>query len=432
MKQICILGGGLTGLAAARELERFGHQPRVLEKENAPGGLCRSLAQDGFVFDFTGHLFHASRAETRAYIEELGLWEQMERHERRAAVWIEGQTTPYPIQINTWGLSSRIRRDCLLGFIRAWGASPPEAEDFRQWVLDRFGEGLAQHFFFPYNEKLYRISPEDLSLDWVGRYVPKPDLEEVVDGALGIHAGGAGYNAHFHYPRSGGISLLPDSLAEGCSGLELGREVVGVHLKEKWLETASGERIHCDRIISTMGLPGFVDLLLDRLPGEIEAARQALRWIRVLNVALGVEGPAPTDQHWLYFPAPNLPFYRVGFPSNHGSVAPEGCHTVSIEISLDPGEGPVEAIAEQAEEALERIGFLSRGLLRTRILSSIDPAYVVFDHHRADALRVLFSFFKRHGVVLSGRWAEWKYSAMEDAIFDGRAAARHILGSPGA
>ncbi len=33
-----------------------------------------------------------------------------------------------------------------------------------------------------------------------------------------------------------------------------------------------------------------------------------------------------------------------------------------------------------------------------------------------------------HGVVFSGRWAEWKYSAMEDAVLDGTAAARRLLG----
>ena len=95
-----------------------------------------------------------------------------------AAVVVGDRVTPYPIQIHTWGLPPRIRRDCLLGFIRAWAAPEGEqAGDFRAWVLERFGEGLAEHFFFPYNRKLYRAEPEELGLDWVGRYVPKPGLE---------------------------------------------------------------------------------------------------------------------------------------------------------------------------------------------------------------------------------------------------------------
>lgn len=431
MKPVCVLGAGMTGLAAARELEAAGAPVRLFEREDVPGGVCGSLCEAGFTFDATGHLFHASRPETEAYLEDLGLWEKMVRHERRAAVWIDRHQTPYPIQINTWGLAPETRRDCLLGFIRAWAAGGGEPENFRQWVLDRFGEGLAKHFFFPYNEKLYRIGCEDLSLDWVGRYVPRPDLEEVVDGALGLHRGGAGYNAHFHYPREGGIRLLPDTMASRCRSLELGAEVRAIHLGQKWLELGSGERVEYSALIATNGLPAICDLLLDELPKEIAAARRALRWIRVLNVALGVEGEAPTDQHWLYFPDPELPFYRVGFPSNHGRLAPEGCHTVSIEVSMDPGSGEVEKEALAAEEALADIGLLQPGRIRSRVIQLIDPAYVVYDHHRREALEQLLPWLRRHNLFPSGRWAEWKYSAMEDAIADGRKSASAVLELPG-
>jgi len=427
MKPVCILGAGLTGLAAAHELEKAGCAVRLLEKAELPGGVCGSISQDGYVFDATGHLFHASQPETEAYIAELGLWEKMERHDRRAAVRIDRHQTPYPIQINTWGLSPEVRRDCLLGFIRAWASGDSNPENFRAWVLDRFGEGLARHFFLPYNEKLYRIPCEDLSLDWVDRYVPKPDLEEVVDGALGLHAGGAGYNAHFHYPMEGGIRLLAETMASRCRSLELEAEVRAIHLEEGWLELNSGERVEYSQLIATAGLPAICDLLLDTLPAEISEARRALRWVGVLNVALGVEGEAPSDQHWLYFPSPALPFYRVGFPSNHGRLAPSGCHTVSIEVSVDPGALEVEGLAVEAEKALAEIGMLDPARVRTRLVQIIDPAYVVYDHQRRGALQRLIPYFKAHRLLLSGRWAEWKYSAMEDAIFDGRKAAGQVL-----
>ena len=85
-------------------------------------------------------------------------------------------------------------------------------------MLERFGDGFARHFFVPYNRKLFRARAEELSLDWVGRYVPQPTLEDVIDGALGLHERPVGYNATFRYPRSGGIRLLPDAVASGCPG----------------------------------------------------------------------------------------------------------------------------------------------------------------------------------------------------------------------
>jgi protoporphyrinogen oxidase len=292
--------------------------------------------------------------------------------------------------------------------------------------LNRFGEGLGEHFFFPYNSKLYRALPEDLSLDWVGRYVPKPKIEDVVNGAFGLYRDPVGYNAVFRYPRRGGIRLLPDLVAEHTPGLELGREVTGVHLGEGWVELADGERLPWRRMLSTISLPTLIDCLADDLPDEVRAARAALRWVRCLNLALGVEGDAPSPEHWLYFPDPALPFYRVGFPSNHGQLAPPGHHTVSIEVSLDPGEGDVAELAKVTENAVAAAGLVDRSAVRVRRVTVLDPAYVVFDHPRREAVAVLRRFLRERGVILAGRWAEWKYSAMEDAVLDGMRAARSL------
>ena len=422
-----IIGGGLTGLVAGERLQRAGVPTTVFEREAEPGGACRSIQADGFVFDYTGHLLHVAQPETEAYLDELGVWQGLTVHRRRAAIVIGGRPTPYPVQINTHGLAPEVRRDCLLGFVRAWAdTGGDEALNFREWVLERFGEGLARHFFFPYNSKLYRAEPEELSLDWVGRYVPKPKLEEVVDGALGLHDTEVGYNATFRYPRRGGIRLLPDAVAERVGSLQLEREVTRVHLGERWLELATGERVVWRHLLSTISLPALMDCIIDELPEEVTDARRSLRWVRVLNLALGVAGEPPSREHWLYFPDPALPFYRVGFPSNHGELAPEGHHTVSVELSLDPDAGDVDELAEAAERALVDARLLDPGAVRVRRVTVVDPAYVVFDHNRRAAVASLRRFLRDRGVVLAGRWAEWKYSAMEDAILDGMRAARNL------
>jgi protoporphyrinogen oxidase len=429
MMAIAIIGGGLTGLVAAECLESSGVPVRLFEREKEAGGACRSLEVDGFTFDYTGHLLHLARPETEQYLTRVGAWDQLEVHQRRAAISIDGYTTPYPVQINTHGLSPQVRRDCLLGFVRAW-ADTTEAEpaDFREWVLERFGEGFGRHFFFPYNSKLYRAEPEELSLDWVGRYVPKPKIEDVVNGAFGLHDAEVGYNATFRYPRRGGIRLLPDAVAGRVRCLELEREVTRINLGDRWIETGNGERVSWQRLLATTSLPAVIDSLADPLPEDVAAARCALRWVRVMNLALGVEGHAPSDEHWLYFPNPELPFYRVGFPSNHGDLAPAGHHTVSVEISLDPESGDVDALAAVADAALQNLGLVDPAAVRVRRVTVLDPAYVVFDHGRRQAVATLRRFLSRHGVALAGRWAEWKYSAMEDAILDGMRAAK-MLGS---
>ena len=61
-----------------------------------------------------------------------------------------------------------------------------EEKTFEDWVHKYFGTGLAKHFFIPYNTKLYGESLSNLTPEWCERYVPKPNLEETIDGVLKI------------------------------------------------------------------------------------------------------------------------------------------------------------------------------------------------------------------------------------------------------
>ena len=52
---IVILGAGLAGLSTAYHL-KYGYT--LFEKELEPGGLARSIYQDGYIFDYDGHLLY--------------------------------------------------------------------------------------------------------------------------------------------------------------------------------------------------------------------------------------------------------------------------------------------------------------------------------------------------------------------------------------
>ena len=77
----------------------------MLERETEVGGLCRSIREDGWTFDFTRHLMHLRDADVRRWVLELlpeGGWAQLHR-----SAWIHSHDalTPYPFQANTAGLS---------------------------------------------------------------------------------------------------------------------------------------------------------------------------------------------------------------------------------------------------------------------------------------------------------------------------------------
>lgn len=430
MRRVVVLGAGLTGLSAAYHLARRGVAAEVIEKEEVVGGACRTLEVAGFAFDLTGHLLHLARPESWALLDELGVTKSLRRHRRRAGVVLAGRVTPYPLQIHTYRLPAAVRRDCLLGFVEALLAKPgAEGQEgsFARWVLDRFGHGFAQHFFFPYNRKLFCCEPEELTTEWVGRYVPRPGLVEVIEGALGLYRGEVGYNATFLYPRRGGIALLPEALAARLPSVRLGETVVAVELAGRRVRLASGAEVAWDALISTVPLPHLAACTVD-LPPELRAASGRLRAVAVENLNFGVRGRAPRREHWLYVPEPRFPFYRVGIPSNHGSTAPAGHHTLSVEVSMPAGTAPPADLEERCLRGLEELSLLrDRGDEVLRVRARIDPAYVVFDAARPAAVAALRRHYREAGVILAGRWAEWKYSTMEDALLDGAAVARRVM-----
>ena len=67
-----ILGGGMTGLSTAYALEQQGwHDYVVLESKNQAGGLCASTQQNGYRFDFGGHLLHLHTKTGKHLVQTL-------------------------------------------------------------------------------------------------------------------------------------------------------------------------------------------------------------------------------------------------------------------------------------------------------------------------------------------------------------------------
>ncbi|HKY32177.1 MAG TPA: FAD-dependent oxidoreductase [Candidatus Polarisedimenticolia bacterium] len=430
---IVVLGGGLTGLSAALHLQET-EEVLVLEREDRPGGLCRSVRQDGFTFDLTGHLLHLRRPEIRALVESLIPADRFVAIDRRAYIHSHGVYTPYPFQVNTHGLPPEVIAECLVGFAEAGRGGEVPGEDaeslsFKQWAVRTFGAGIARHFMIPYNEKLWLSDLDEVTSEWVSWSIPRPSLQDVVEGALGISRKVFGYNPSFLYPKEGGIQVLPAALASRVRSLRCNVEAARVDTAARTVRTVQGEEIPYDTLISTLPLPRLIELC-DRLPEEAAAAARGLRHVAVVNLNLGFDRVVHPDKHWVYFPEKDFVFYRAGFPASFtASAAPAGCSSVYLEMSVRPGDRPDrKELLSAARAGLEKAGIvLSGDRILTELWFHIDPAYVIYDRHRRAALPALKSVLLERGIHSAGRYGAWYYNSMEDSMADGRDLAMELL-----
>jgi protoporphyrinogen oxidase len=432
--RVLVLGAGLAGLSTALHLEGR-RAVTVLEREDRVGGMTRSFKVNGFVFDVTGHLLHLRRPPIRRLVARL-LPDGMASVERRSFIYSHGVYTDYPFQANLHGLPPEVVRDCLLGFIAAHhDPERPSREalaeaSFHDWARATFGAGITRHFLFPYNRKLWCRDLEEITADWVSWSVPRPALEEVVGGALGLKNRGLGYNPRFLYPRAGGIEVLPEALAGGLrqADVQLRTTVAGIDVHRRQLCCAEGRQWGYVDLVSTLPLPKLL-ALVDDLPEPLRQAGEGLAATQVLNVNLGIARAGVTDRHWIYFPEDRYLFYRVGSPTAFcPASAPAGCSSLYVEVARNRiRSGDVPGLVRRVKDDL-----LACGLLRDddRIVAEqtvvVDPAYVVFDRHRRRVLPEILSWLEERGIRSIGRYGSWEYGSMEDAIHQGMEAADQL------
>ncbi|HTE05520.1 MAG TPA: FAD-dependent oxidoreductase [Planctomycetota bacterium] len=454
---VVILGAGLAGLSAAFHLGRA--DSLLLEREAEVGGLCRTFRRDGFSFDCTGHLLHLKDPELRRWAHELlpGGWAELRR-----SAWIasHGTLTPYPFQANTVGLPLDVRLECLLGFIETLRTGPgssahaplpelrplepalpflalagpaaPDEPSFADWVSATFGAGFARHFFEPYNRKLWQRELSELTSDWVSWSIPRPELADVLRGAITRQDKSFGYNPDFLYPREGGIDRLPRAIAARLPAgvLRTGATIAALDAGRRRVTLEGGETHEGESILSSLPLTALARLTTD-LPAALRESARALSHVSVRAVNLGVRGPSPhAGAQWVYVPAADVPFHRVGLPAALSpAMAPPGHHSLTAEISARPGTLPDEKESvERTVAALLALGLLAdrADIVHTFVLD-IPEAYVVFDRERRRVLPDLLRWYVQRGVVPLGRYGAWDYLSMEDCLRHGRQAAAWAL-----
>ncbi len=431
--KVVILGGGLTGISAAIHLGAAA-QPWVLfEREARLGGHARTDERDGFRFDKTGHWLHLRDPGVKKMVADL-LPDGMASVARKAKVFSHGALTRYPFQANLHGLPPEVIKECLLGVIEA--KARPEAGEpanFEEYCLRHFGAGISKHFMIPYNEKLWGVHPREITAAWCSRFVPLPNLEQIVAGAVGAGPPEMGYNVSFVYPKQGGIETFTRALTTRMAGGEVHTGATpDVIDYRKRVVTVGGEEIPYRAVVASIPLPE----LLRRMPGlppdiEAHAARLRCTTLRYLNVATRTR--PPEDWHWIYVPERKYPFYRVGiFTNAMPSMAPAGQSSLYVELSDRAPIRDHDAVTREVANALVETG----GLASAEDVVFADPkeityAYVVFDEHYYPATQAIFAFLEKHAIYPRGRYGAWTYNAMEDCVIAGREVAATIAAAHG-
>ncbi len=400
-----IIGAGLSGLSVAYYL---GDNYVILEKDKTPGGYCRTIPNDRYVWDYAGHFYHFRTEKYKKMFLELVEENQIIRQKKNTKIYYNNQLIDYPFQTNIHELDKKEFIECLYDLY--FRESKDNYNNFLDMLYAKFGKAIVEKFLRPYNEKLYATDLKNLDKDAMGRFFPYADFKQVME-SMGNQTKET-YNDEFMYLKKG-TGYFIEKLYKKLNSekIRFGDGVTSIDLQNKIVTTMSGEKYYYKSLINTIPLNEFLRLVGSNLADE-------LSYNKVLVLNLGFDKPSPkyNKEHWIYFPDKSLNFYRIGFYNN---ILLEKKLSVYVEIGFPKSakEVDVERELAMALDGMKKVGIIDETMsLVDKNIILMDPAYVHISTSEKQKVDAKMKELEKKDAYMLGRYGCWTYNCMEDCI----------------
>jgi protoporphyrinogen oxidase len=427
---VLVVGAGPSGLGTAvffADAQRARNSTArlvVLEAASEPGGYCRTVKQDGFVFDYAGHFFHFRDPSLHALLVGRLPPDALCTVVRRARVIdVDGCEVDYPYQAHIGALPQPAFIACLRDLWtveqqRASSSSPPPTS-FKQFLRERLGRTLCERFLQPYNEKLYATDLDTLDADCMGRFFPVVQFADVMAALDPMSSTSHGYNSTFTYPRDGAATYIDTLRADlRDEDLWLNEPVLAID-PVAHIATTTKRRVHYRQLVMSAPLPKTLAMC------GFDVDTTAFTANRVLVFNFGFDKKARADAHWIYVARTDVPFYRVGF---YDVIVDGPRASLYVEIGLpQAGDIDIAALRAQTLAGLRALGCISDHVVVSEHHVVMDPAYVHLTPHSLRTTDAALATLRTHDIHSIGRYGAWTYCSIEDNLLAARSLVDDVL-----
>lgn len=309
--KIGIIGGGITGLTAAYELGKVGHQVTVLEQADRLGGLASTFRDENWDWPlekFYHHLF-ASDNVILDLSKELGLGDKIIFPRPITAIWEKGTIAAFdsPIAVLAYPHLSFIDK-MRVGLVTAWlrlteNWQSLEKETAHEWLQRYVGQNAYRSLFEPLLAGKFNGYYREVNMAWwwarfhkrtprLGYYIGS--YQTFID-ALAEHVG-----------HQGGVIEL-NTTADVVRQTEAGISVV-----------TGGQPREYDRVIVTVS-PKNMLKLAPELPDTYLDQLRGLRSLAAIVMVLALKRSLTDKYYWINLPKTEFPFLAFVEHTNYQS-----------------------------------------------------------------------------------------------------------------
>jgi protoporphyrinogen oxidase len=392
-----VIGAGPTGIGAAHRLAELNSDYLLVESQDRPGGMARSVTDpNGFTWDLGGHVLHSHFPSFDSAIATAAV--EMTDPTRNGSVLIDGKLVPTPLQHQLTEMPDDLRPDA-------------PAFDLGDYYRNHFGKKLAEEFFIPFQEKMWATPVNAVAHDWTSLRNGSADRNVP---HLQVRGAATRRSApvRFPYPKGGTGALwaaICDTLDQ--SRIRYDTTVTGIEPNAGRATLSTGEVVSYDHLVSTMPLPSL--LKVADLPGYGGADHLVVNSVFV--VGLGFEGTPPdsiADKSWIYNPDPDVAWHRATMLSNYDpGLAGEGRWSILFEV----GRSNYRRIsaADAIKSCFGSVAFfgVDPGRARSIFEEAVDLGYPVPTLGRDAILTDIDAYLMSRRVRSRGRFGGWRYES---------------------
>jgi len=443
-----ILGSGLSGLSTSYHL---GHERcLILEANNHPFGHISSEKVNGFTWDIGPHVsFTKSQYVKDIFSESVN--EKYYEKEVSVGNYFNGFWIDHPVQGNLYQVPEPLRSSCVDSFMEIEEKdNSNNIKNYKEWLTYSLGEKITENFVAPYTEKYWTTSPENLTIDWIGKRVFKPNRDDILNGSIRKPDKSKHYINKIRYPVSGGYQSYAKNLAKKARVL-INHRVVEIDCSKKVVTCENGERFSYKKLINSIPLPEFVPMINDISEDALNASKELMCSSLLL---VNIESPRKSTrpESWLYVYDKDKYSTRINFIEKMSdNNTPHGASGIQVEVYFSKYRKKEKTNRQIAElvikELIEMNLILEEDVKKDNVQFHTrwaPYANVIFDHNRKGALRVIFDELDKFGLIrredelesttnwdrkeketsgnlaLVGRFGEWKYYWSDDALLSGK------------
>ncbi len=398
---IVVLGAGPAGLGAAWKLAQRGcFSVTVVERHSGVGGNAGSFELDGQRVDFGSHRLHPACApDVLADIQRL-LGEDLLDRPRHGRIRLRGRWLHFPLK--PLNLISKLPPSFVCGVALDAATKPFRGSGKPTFgsVLERgLGRTICRDFYFPYAQKIWGVSPDELDPEQARRRVSAGSLiglvRKVARAIPGLKPPGGG---RFYYPR-GGFGQICDAYhaaaVQAGATVHVGATVTGIQTEGNQVRSVMVRRggsevvLPARHLFSTIPITALVRCLQPAPQEAVLIAAERLRFRAMILIYLTLETSQFTEYDAHYFPDAQVRITRLSEPKNYGLRGPDDTTVLCAELPCstdDPVWTMSDAdLAELVNDDLRNVGIPIPAPVRAVATRRLPQAYPIYapDYHQA-------------------------------------------------